>query len=111
MSRTDHHRPWQIRAADRTDVKKNNPAYFYHCEWQHSSNGGECGERCGWTLPHWSFGGPPREYRRQVWWGPERTREREGLRSLADEYTTFGDILDDDFPCYQHRHQAAWLYW
>lgn len=108
MSRTDHHRPWRIRAADRTIT--NSPAYYWHDERAHLSSG-DCHDNCGWTLPHWYLAGVPRWYVHGVWWGPERTREREYLRRLAVEFTTHGDLLDDDFACYQHRHCAAGRYW
>jgi hypothetical protein len=44
-----------------------------------------------------------------VWSGPERSRERVGLRGAAREYNSHGEAEDFDFPNHQHRHSARWL--
>lgn len=108
MSRTDHHRPWQIRAADRIDVKKNNPAYVHHYESDHARYG-QCRD-CGWTLPHPVLSQPPHDYVRGVWYGPERQRERTGLARMAREFNTYGELLDGDFANHHHRHSAHSLW-
>lgn len=107
MSRTDKDRPWQIRAADMTD--RNNRAYFWHDERHHIRVGG-CGEGCEWTLPHIVLCQAPRDYVHEVWYGPERQRERTGLRQIALEYNAFGDVADGDFANWHHRHCAQWLW-
>jgi hypothetical protein len=45
-----------------------------------------------------------------VWNGPERVRERDHLRALCDEYNTHGDLEDGDFPCWQTRSYARWMW-
>ena len=105
MSRTDKDRPWQIRAEDRSGAY--NGAYFYHCDWTHYREGG-CGDRCGWTLPHHHFCHPPHLFRRFVWFGPERRREREGLRAMAKEWNANYYLEDEDFYSPHHRHGAVW---
>jgi hypothetical protein len=106
MSRTDKDRPWQIRAADLTD--HNNRAYFWHHETHHIREGG-CGVYCEWTLPHTVLHQLPSQIVRVLWNGPERQRERTGLRRMALEYNAFGDIDDGDFVNRQHRHGVKWL--
>jgi hypothetical protein len=59
----------------------------------------------------WTRGGAPSSYVHVVWTGPERARERDGLRALAKEFNATGGIEDDDFPNNQHRHGAAWMWW
>ena len=125
MSKTDKDRPWLIRAADRLDA--GSAAYFRHSDYAHAR--GECDadvdpiERykagnnfsnyssCGWTLPYSYFVSPPKDFIDEVWNGPERRRERDGLRNMAREYNTYGDLENDDFGNYQHRHNAEWLWW
>lgn len=50
----------------------------------------------------------PRWYINHLWNGPERVRVRDGLRNLAREYNSYGDIEDDDFPNWQARNCARW---
>lgn len=50
----------------------------------------------------------PRDYRRDLWFGPERARERDDLRGAAREYNAYGEVDDFDFPNPQARHQASW---
>jgi hypothetical protein len=95
MSRTDHHRPWQIRAEDRTD--KNGPAYW--------SDLLEC-----WTIPYSSLVQPPRWFRRHVWQAAERQREVRDLTCAARQYNTDGELMDDDFPNFHHHHCARALW-
>lgn len=108
MSRTDHHRPWQIQAADRTN--KHNRAYYWHNNWAHSIEGG-CNDTCGWTFPHSVLSGPPHDYVHGLWYGPERARERDRLGQLAAEWNAHGDLEDGDFNNPQHRHRAQWAWW
>lgn len=103
MSRTDHHRPWQIRADD----ARGWPAYFWHNDWAHAREG-RCTDGCGWTLPHHALDQPPAWYTHAVWHRPERQRTRLALRALAAEWNANGDLADGDVPSWQHRHGAAW---
>lgn len=64
--------------------------------------------RGGWRRYTW--GGVPTWYCREVYHRPERARER-GLRDMAREYNTYGDIEDDDFENRQARNSARWLWW
>jgi hypothetical protein len=107
MSRTDHHRPWRIRAEDRT--VKDGLAYYHHSYWAHTRLG-VCNDACGWTLPHWSLDQPPAWYRHAVWNGPERLRERCGLRQMAKEWNANSCLDEEDFPNFQHRHSAHWAW-
>ena len=54
------------------------------------------------VAPHW--------FVRHVWNGPERVRERNLLGRMVKEYNATGDIEDGDFPNYQTRHSARWLW-
>lgn len=107
MSRTDHHAPWQIRADDPIN-QRTGLAYWFHSSWSHRTGG--CDEYCGWTIAHSSLTAVPGWFTNHVWHDPERTRERDGLRALAREYTTFGDLQDGDFPCWQHRHNGRAMF-
>lgn len=55
-------------------------------------------------------GGVPKWFVDHVWNGPERLRERDGLRALRDEYNAYGDLEDGDFPCWQTRSYARWMW-
>jgi hypothetical protein len=55
-------------------------------------------------------GGVPREYVRAVWHGPERQRERVGLREAAARWNAGDDLEDFDFVNRQARSSARWLY-
>ncbi len=110
MSRTDKDRPWQIIAQDHTG--KYTGAYFWHNDWHHRRYG-HCTDSCGWTLPHCRFRTPPHEYCVEVWFGPDRSRERSQLRGYAREYNAGhrpDDEHDYDFANYQHRHMGHWLW-
>lgn len=52
----------------------------------------------------------PRWFVRHVWNGPERVRERSLLGEMAKEYNATGELDDGDFPNYQTRHSARWLW-
>lgn len=60
-----------------------------------------------WTWSAWGGGGVPRWFVREVWTGPERRREREGLRARARAYNA-GERDDLDYENSQHRHGARW---
>lgn len=57
---------------------------------------------------YWSNDTPPREFRRDTWFGPERARERDQLRGAAREYNAHGEVDDFDFDNPQARHRASW---
>lgn len=50
----------------------------------------------------------PRWYVNHLWHGPERVRERVGLRDMVKEFNGNGDLADGDFPGWQARHCAHW---
>lgn len=52
----------------------------------------------------------PRWFVHHVWSGTERRRERDNLGKLVKEYNANGDLDDGDFPNYQARHCARWLW-
>jgi|SRR5688572_12707337 hypothetical protein len=60
------------------------------------------------TLKLYGRRNAPRWFRRHVWEGPERTRQRATLGEMAKEYNATGELDDGDFPNYQHRHGAIW---
>lgn len=106
MSRTDHHRPWKIRAADTID----RVGYFRHCEWWHGRHG-ECHpDWCRWWMTHGQLSGVPRWYTHNTWHRPERRRERDTFNSMKKEHRANGDI-DADFGNWQHRHDGQWHWW
>ncbi len=128
MSRTDQDKPWPLRAAEHQSG-----SYLRHlcggyrltaCDvdadpyevWKNAYN--TTGRRravkapeCGWTFEYGALMHPPSWYVRHVWNGPERVRERAQLGEMVKEYNAAGEIEDDDFGCWQHRHMAHWLYW
>lgn len=52
--------------------------------------------------------GVPRWFVNHLWHGPERVRERDGLRDMVKEFNGNGDLADGDFPGWQARHCAHW---
>lgn len=54
--------------------------------------------------------GAPHWFIRHVWYGPERVRERSQLGKMVKEYNATGGIEDGDFPNWQARHCARWLW-
>jgi hypothetical protein len=74
---------------------------------------------CRWVEVHpyyygrravWAPRGVPKRFVDHVWNGPERVRERDDLKALRDEYNTYGDLEDGDFPCWQTRSFARWMW-
>lgn len=106
MSKTDNTRPWKIRAQD-PDTQRKGLAYYWHSDWDHHRFGA-CSQRCGWTMPHWALCTPPDWYVHEVWYGPERRRERDGLRAMVKDWNANYFAFEEDFPNYQHRHSATW---
>lgn len=45
-----------------------------------------------------------------VWSGPERVRERDKLGQMVKEYNATGELDDGDFPNWQARNCAKWLW-
>lgn len=62
------------------------------------------------TLKLYGRRNPQRWFRRHVWEGVERTRQRAILGKMAKEHNATGELDDGDFPNYQHRHSAIWLW-
>jgi hypothetical protein len=60
-----------------------------------------------WNWSAWGGGGVPRWFVRAVWTGPQRRRERDGLRARARAFNA-GERDDLDFENEQHRHGARW---
>jgi hypothetical protein len=54
--------------------------------------------------------GAPGWFIRHVWSGPERVRKRVVLGKMAKEYNATGELADGDFPNYQARHCARWMW-
>lgn len=64
-----------------------------------------------WRECRWQMFRPvPRWFIRHTWSGPERVRQRDTLSKLAKEYNATGTLADGDFPNYQTRHTARWLW-
>ncbi len=131
MSRTDKDRPWLIRAEDPND--RPGPAYFRHsCGYNWHGQYIDCDahvpaaqrytesignqsaayRHCGWVLPYWMFTSSPADYRRAVWHGPERRRERDQLGAMVKEWNANYYLDDDgDFTNRQARHCADAWWW
>ena len=54
--------------------------------------------------------GAPRWFIRHVWSGPERVRERDQLGKMVKEYNATGGLEDGDFPNWQPRNCARWMW-
>ncbi len=107
MSRTDKDRPWKIRAEDPYESDGLN--YWHVYNYPHS-----CGPRCyycGWTISHTSLASPPAWYRRLVWHGPERARQRQGLHNMVKEWNSNYYLDDEDFENRQARSCAKYWWW
>lgn len=52
----------------------------------------------------------PKWFVDHVWNEVERRRERDDLLQLRKEYNATGDLDDGDFPNWQARHMARWLW-
>lgn len=52
----------------------------------------------------------PAWFIKYTWSGPNRVRERDQLGKMAREYNATGGIEDGDFPNWQARHCARWLW-
>lgn len=52
----------------------------------------------------------PRWFVKHVGHDPERVRERDKLGKMVKEYNATGELDDGDFPCWQARHAARWLW-
>lgn len=52
----------------------------------------------------------PRWFIQHTWSGPERVRERDLLGKMVREYNATGDLADGDFPSWQARNCARWLW-
>lgn len=75
-----------------------------HCRWTYV---------WPWTWGRRSYrhgGGVPKWFVDHVWNAPERRRERDDLRALRDEYNANGYLEDGDFPCWQPRGCARWMW-
>ena len=92
MSRTDKTRPYKVRVQDPLEdrVRLGDKWWLLHCHHYHY--------------------GPPSWFRKNLWWAPERIRERGRLGEFRKEYNATGRLEDPDFPNYQHKHCALW-YW
>lgn len=91
-----------VRHAGRPTGRKAYP-YDHRCTWEPMW--------LSWRQARWLHIPPtPRSFVRHVWNGPERVRQRAQLHKMAKEYNAAGRIEDDDFPNYQHRHCARWLW-
>lgn len=111
MSRTDHHRPYWVRCNDPSEPMR----YVNH----HHENG-VCDlapmlpwrfrrhERCYWAVDVRPYSHAPSWFVNHRWSGPERVRERDELRGLAQTYNAGYDLDDADFANHQHRHGANW---
>jgi hypothetical protein len=58
----------------------------------------------------WSRKNAPDWFIRHVWSGPERVRERDDLGEMVKEYNATGELDDGDFPNWQARFCAQWLW-
>lgn len=117
MSRTDHHRPRYVQAAD--PLTPNRYLFHYHgirgdeaCtadgrartndpgRWRHAS--------CGWELSY--LPPPPGWYINFTGTRPERARDRRFCRDAAREWNTHGEVTPVE-PDRRHRHRACWYWW
>ena len=124
MSRTDAHTPWW------TYCEWYRPAHGLWCNRRYVCNLPERPVRhagrgpnvtrdlCTWE-PIWpayrevrwlTLTPTPHSFIRCVWSGPERARERDRLGRMVKEYNATGELDDGDFPNWQARHGARWLW-
>lgn len=77
--------------------------YWDRCHWKYV---------WPWTYGHRSYRliSVPKWFIDNVWNEPERRRERDDLRALRDEYNANGNLEDGDFPCWQTRGFARWMW-
>jgi hypothetical protein len=52
----------------------------------------------------------PGRYTEHVGHNPERVRQRDKLGQMVKEYNATGELDDGDFPNWQARHSARWLW-
>jgi hypothetical protein len=79
--------------------------YVGLCTWEPVWPGREVAWMARWKgrhEPHWFI--------RHVWSGPERVRERDQLGKMVKEYNATGDLEHGDFPNWQARNCARWLW-
>ena len=135
MSRTDKEMPWWVIAPWYEPHHVRKCEFAQHSRWlegpwvtctlparavrgrnQVRRRGGL--QTCIWTpvWPSWRearhlhVNPVPRWYVRHIWWDRERTRQRGKLGELVKEFNSNADLVDGDFPSWQHRHCATW-YW
>lgn len=139
MSRTDKDMPWWVRAGFWQPEHNACPhdRYLRYVRWDLRH---ECNlpaeprvlnprfacprhyplhrSQCYW-YPVWRFryahrgyagSWVPKWFIDHVWHNPERRRVRTDLGKLRQEYNANGDIEDYDFPCWQARRSAHWLW-
>lgn len=124
MSRTDRHAPYWTWAA------WYEPSHSLWCNRRFVCNLTQypvrhAGKRpnrtthmCTWgpVWPSWRehrwlmMSRPPGWFIKHVWSGPERVRKRDKLGKMVKEYNATGELEDGDFPNYQSRHCAQWLW-
>lgn len=118
MSNTDKDRPRWVRDNDPTTGPA--PVHLHHaghpCDLDDVAADRDAGRdrTCHRVSAREIFygGGPPRDYVHAVWWGPQRTRERDACRELTKQHRATGDVDDHTEPAPdQHRHGAAWDWW
>lgn len=130
MSRTDHHRPYLVRAADPLEPGRYARHYHelrtyrmyygvYHvtkdvCDlgdhpyahWR-SNERDDCTWEIGWAFRPYSRKST-REERRAYYFSGERRRVKNMARDVVKSYRTPLDVLDWDFDNRQHRHSTDW---
>jgi hypothetical protein len=127
MSHTDKDEPWYMRA--RWFVPKHHLCEFDHGRRSRPYELRECNlptepdrtrdqmwrphDGCFW-FPEWDwhgyYGPPNREGRHLQWFGPDRARVRDSLKSAAKEYRAAGDVTTVP-PTEHHRHSPINGWW
>ena len=100
MSRTDHHRPYEIRAADPSTPLRYQPDRFLMF--------GQ-GDDAEWHLPYSHFVHPPHWYIRHVYTGRLRAADRAWSRAAIGAYRAGEEIPVE--PDGRARNSAKWMWW
>lgn len=107
MSKTDKDIPYWVQARrhgvprhrhlDRRGVPR-------PCDLEEDRNGFS---DCYWTLPL-RRSNCPTEYARLTYYRPENARVRVAVEKLRREYNAYGNLVDPDVMCTQHRHTGLY---
>lgn len=99
MSRTDHHRPYQIQADDPLTPLRYQSDYLMGIRFSESD----------WVLPYRVHVHPPRDALRAYFYGPQRAAVRDWSRAVVAAYRS-GDEIPVE-PDGRARNSVKYLWW